>query len=111
LEEDDPNCQYVDDYAYWRHEVQEFASYGEADGEYWDDEDEFEEDEDAEEDADFSQNAFGPILARDFAGISPAPQPIRRENPPVGRNDPCPCGSGKKFKKCCLKKQGDQSAE
>ena len=24
----------------------------------------------------------------------------------VGRNDPCPCGSGKKFKKCCLKKQG-----
>jgi len=20
----------------------------------------------------------------------------------VGRNDPCPCGSGKKFKKCCL---------
>jgi hypothetical protein len=23
----------------------------------------------------------------------------------IGRNDPCPCGSGKKFKKCCLKKQ------
>jgi uncharacterized protein YecA (UPF0149 family) len=22
--------------------------------------------------------------------------------PTVGRNDPCPCGSGKKFKKCCL---------
>ena len=22
----------------------------------------------------------------------------------VGRNDPCPCGSGKKFKKCCLGK-------
>jgi len=21
----------------------------------------------------------------------------------VGRNDPCPCGSGKKYKKCCLK--------
>jgi preprotein translocase subunit SecA len=30
------------------------------------------------------------------------------EPPPkkVGRNDPCPCGSGKKFKKCCLHKQG-----
>ncbi|HEC18066.1 MAG TPA: hypothetical protein ENI97_01840 [Gammaproteobacteria bacterium] len=28
-------------------------------------------------------------------------QPIRRETPKVGRNDPCPCGSGKKFKKCC----------
>jgi SWIM/SEC-C metal-binding protein len=24
--------------------------------------------------------------------------------PKVGRNDPCPCGSGLKFKKCCLKK-------
>ena len=25
-----------------------------------------------------------------------------RATPKVGRNDPCPCGSGKKFKKCCL---------
>lgn len=29
-------------------------------------------------------------------------QPIQRETPKVGRNDPCPCGSGKKYKKCCL---------
>lgn len=27
--------------------------------------------------------------------------PIRRETPKIGRNDPCSCGSGKKFKKCC----------
>jgi Protein of unknown function (DUF1186)/SEC-C motif len=27
--------------------------------------------------------------------------PIRRTEPKVGRNEPCPCGSGKKFKKCC----------
>ena len=27
--------------------------------------------------------------------------PFRREKSKVGRNDPCPCGSGKKFKKCC----------
>jgi hypothetical protein len=27
--------------------------------------------------------------------------PVRRETNPIGRNDPCPCGSGKKFKKCC----------
>jgi len=27
--------------------------------------------------------------------------PIRRDTTKVGRNDPCPCGSGKKFKKCC----------
>lgn len=26
---------------------------------------------------------------------------IQRSHPKVGRNDPCPCGSGKKFKKCC----------
>ena len=26
---------------------------------------------------------------------------IRREEPKIGRNDPCPCGSGKKYKKCC----------
>ena len=26
---------------------------------------------------------------------------FRRETPRVGRNDPCPCGSGKKYKKCC----------
>jgi len=25
----------------------------------------------------------------------------------IGRNDPCPCGSGKKYKKCCLKKSLD----
>lgn len=30
-----------------------------------------------------------------------AVQTIRRDAPKVGRNDPCPCGSGKKFKNCC----------
>ncbi len=34
-------------------------------------------------------------------GDAVRPQPFRREEPKVGRNDPCPCGSGKKFKKCC----------
>ena len=29
-------------------------------------------------------------------------QPVRQTTPRVGRNDPCPCGSGKKYKKCCL---------
>ncbi len=28
-------------------------------------------------------------------------QPIKRTSPKVGRNDPCPCGSGKKYKQCC----------
>ncbi len=29
------------------------------------------------------------------------PETFVREQPKVGRNDPCPCGSGKKYKKCC----------
>jgi len=29
-----------------------------------------------------------------------APQPVRRTEKKIGRNDPCPCGSGKKYKKC-----------
>lgn len=28
-------------------------------------------------------------------------QPIVRKEPKIGRNDPCICGSGKKYKKCC----------
>jgi preprotein translocase subunit SecA len=53
--------------------------------------------------------ARGP-LARP-AGAAPAPGPLRgaapagarpgQPTPRVGRNDPCPCGSGKKYKKCC----------
>lgn len=31
------------------------------------------------------------------------PVTVRRETPKVGRNDPCPCGSGKKYKNCCGK--------
>ena len=31
----------------------------------------------------------------------PAAHHIESEQPKVGRNDPCPCGSGKKYKKCC----------
>ena len=32
--------------------------------------------------------------------VAPPLEPIRRDQPKVGRNDPCPCGSGKKYKKC-----------
>ncbi|MBM4142027.1 MAG: preprotein translocase subunit SecA [Lentisphaerae bacterium] len=41
--------------------------------------------------------AAGPRLA---AAGGPPPEPVRRDAPKVGRNDPCPCGSGKKYKKC-----------
>jgi hypothetical protein len=35
--------------------------------------------------------------------------PFRRTAPMVGRNDPCPCGSGRKFKLCCGKTNNDDS--
>jgi uncharacterized protein YecA (UPF0149 family) len=35
--------------------------------------------------------------------LPPPVDTIRSEEPRTGRNDPCPCGSGKKYKKCCGK--------
>ncbi len=32
-------------------------------------------------------------------------QPVKKEGKKIGRNEPCPCGSGKKYKKCCANKQ------
>jgi SEC-C motif-containing protein len=34
-------------------------------------------------------------------GTMVRPKPVVRDAPKVGRNEPCPCGSGKKFKRCC----------
>jgi len=39
-------------------------------------------------------------------GSADEPQPVRKTNKKVGRNEPCPCGSGKKYKKCCALKEG-----
>jgi SEC-C motif-containing protein len=36
-----------------------------------------------------------------YDGQPPTPQTVVRQGPKVGRNDSCPCGSGRKFKKCC----------
>jgi preprotein translocase subunit SecA len=33
-------------------------------------------------------------------------EPIRNREPKIGRNDPCPCGSGKKYKQCCMRNRG-----
>ncbi len=40
------------------------------------------------------------------AALKSRAEPVRREEAKVGRNDPCPCGSGKKYKKCCGAKAG-----
>jgi len=42
------------------------------------------------------------VLSR-AGGGDQAPKPVTREEDKVGRNDPCPCGSGQKYKKCCGK--------
>jgi SEC-C motif-containing protein len=34
--------------------------------------------------------------------VRSGPAPFKTAAPKVGRNDPCPCGSGKKYKQCCL---------
>ena len=46
--------------------------------------------------------AGGRLAPQRPAALPPVPRPatVKREEPKVGRNDPCPCGSGKKYKKC-----------
>ncbi len=56
------------------------------------------EDDDLDEDLEEDYEDDRPIKPPPFL-------PFRREKPKVGRNDPCPCGSGKKYKKCCLEKE------
>ena len=52
------------------------------------------------------QHAATESLTQEGSGEAPRenqPQtqkPMQRQGPKVGRNDPCPCGSGKKFKQC-----------
>jgi preprotein translocase subunit SecA len=45
--------------------------------------------------------APSPFSLRNEAPDDQAPEPIKRSHDKVGRNDPCPCGSGRKYKKCC----------
>ena len=46
-----------------------------------------------------SQSGSAPVPARTGGDDAPL-TPVRRDEPKIGRNDPCWCGSGKKFKKC-----------
>ena len=55
--------------------------------------------EGAEEDSLYNYDGLAPDPDDPDAGFIPAP--YQREQPKVGRNQPCPCGSGKKYKKCC----------
>ncbi len=41
------------------------------------------------------------VLHMTHGGDAEQPATVRRKGKKIGRNDPCPCGSGKKYKKCC----------
>jgi hypothetical protein len=46
--------------------------------------------------------AYVRALKEAFAeAVSGKPKPVKRPGSRIGRNDPCPCGSGRKYKKCC----------
>ena len=54
-----------------------------------------------EDEEDEYQNTPAPYVPGPWAE-APEVVTFMREGPKIGRNDPCPCGSGKKFKKCCI---------
>lgn len=63
----------------------------------------------SEEEVRSIQNAIAPNVRDIYAywlerrtDTPPPEQPYTSSEPKIGRNDPCPCGSGKKYKKCCL---------
>ena len=67
----------------------------------------FREEEEEEELSRFKPSTLDAPLVDSFNDQLPLfsnerPAPVVRDSPKVGRNDPCPCGSGKKYKKCCL---------
>ncbi len=46
--------------------------------------------------------AYAGVLTAAFEeAAKPEGTPFKKPGAPLGRNDPCPCGSGKKYKKCC----------
>ncbi len=78
-----------------------------------DDEEEYDEDEEEWEEEDWDEESEEEFDDDDEDLLSPASEitpllPFTDERERTRRNDPCPCGSGKKFKKCCLKKQRQQ---
>jgi len=62
----------------------------------WREEDEKENRRSLGGDADYPADRYDPYYSH---------EPYIRAEPKTGRNDPCPCGSGKKYKKCCLAKE------
>ena len=45
------------------------------------------------------------LPGEDEEPLPPPVEPIHKDKAEPGRNDPCPCGSGKKYKQCCINKK------
>lgn len=45
---------------------------------------------------------FNPFSTSQWDDLPESDQPYARKEAKIGRNEPCPCGSGKKYKRCCL---------
>jgi preprotein translocase subunit SecA len=67
-----------------------------------------------DEDVDAYLGGAGALAAADIGDLpeqanvpdrEPKAEPVRRAEAKIGRNDPCPCGSGKKYKNCCGKNE------
>lgn len=50
----------------------------------------------------FDRTRFRPMA------VAPTAKQMARKPPRIGRNEPCPCGSGLKFKRCCLRNPSDE---
>jgi hypothetical protein len=55
-------------------------------------------------------NDAQPESASQMHNFAQPPETYRRSEPKIGRNDPCPCGSGRKYKHCCLNKSAASAA-
>jgi hypothetical protein len=122
VKQDGPNRQWVEDFQYWYFtwsdeadsDDSNFADDAEGDEEgffeFPDDGLEDFDDEDEEDNAPSGEFAVedyldrGAVVSHEAATPPPRQAPVVREGPRVGRNDDCPCGSGKKYKKCCLRR-------
>jgi hypothetical protein len=103
---DDPAAplhETLDDYSLFGDTIEELSVWDGVDREEgleWNDSEWEDDDEEDDEDEDWPDEGRPQItvLPASFSSKEQAVNPYRN----VGRNDPCPCGSGKKFKKCCL---------
>ena len=120
VKQEGPSRQLVEDFKYW------YDTWNDSDSapDSYDDEDdedgfyetggdgiaEFDQEDDEEDEPGEEPFAVedylnrGAVVSHEAATPPPRHAPIVRDGPRVGRNDECPCGSGQKFKKCCMRR-------